>query len=91
VSSEPGKGVEMRVYIPFAQAEIRAGDEEKKDDSLPGGSETILIIDDEAPVLEFGMTLLKENGYTVLGAASGAAGLEMYRKRVRDIASLSST
>lgn len=46
---------------------------------------TALIIDDEPDVTEYHGTLLSDNGWRVLTANSGNAGLELARKDVPDV------
>jgi CheY-like chemotaxis protein len=48
------------------------------DAALPGGSETILVVDDEAIVLRFCNTVLSGAGYRVITAPDAHAALEIY-------------
>jgi CheY-like chemotaxis protein len=43
-------------------------------------SQTILVVDDDAAVLEFSCSVLSQYGYHVLGAASGQEALQVYSK-----------
>lgn len=52
-------------------------------ESLQG--RTILVVDDEVLVVNVGQHILEDAGYQVLTAASGEAGLEVYRQRRDDI------
>ena len=45
------------------------------------GDETLLIVDDEEPVVRLAKTLLERHGYSVLTAVSGEEALEIYRGR----------
>ena len=47
----------------------------------PAGSETILVVDDEATVLSIASVFLARCGYDVLQANSGAEALEIFGKR----------
>jgi two-component system, cell cycle sensor histidine kinase and response regulator CckA len=44
---------------------------------LPGGTETVLVVDDEAPVVRLIRAFLEGRGYTILGAASAAEAIEV--------------
>ncbi len=76
--SEPGRGTTMRVYLPRVDAP--ADPIEHPRDAAPEtlrGSETILVVEDEAPVRAVTRQLLERNGYTVLEAPDGAAALAL--------------
>ena len=45
-----------------------------------GGSETILLLEDDISVLKMGRTILQDCGYRVLEAASGEAALEVWQQ-----------
>jgi PAS domain S-box-containing protein len=76
--SEPGRGTTMRVYLPRVDAP--ADPIERPRDAAPEalrGSETILVVEDEAPVRAVTRQLLERNGYTVLEAPDGPAALAL--------------
>ena len=76
--SEPGRGTTMRVYLPRVDAPADAI--EHPSDAAPDtlrGNETILVVEDEAPVRAVTRQLLERNGYTVLEAPDGAAALAL--------------
>ena len=76
--SEPGKGTAMRVYLPQVDAPADPVRRSTVDppESLRG-SETILLVEDEAPVRAVTRQLLERNGYTVLEAPDGPAALAL--------------
>lgn len=77
--SEPGQGTTFRVYLPAETAVEEA--EDRKFTSLPkGGSETILLVDDEELIRDLGSRILKKGGYEVMTAANGREALEIYKK-----------
>ncbi len=47
---------------------------------LRKGTETILVVDDEAMVKDLARDILKRHGYTVLTAGGGEEAVELYRK-----------
>jgi two-component system, cell cycle sensor histidine kinase and response regulator CckA len=77
VSSEPGRGTTVTVYFPLIQAEKPI--EERMPEAIPGGSERILFIDDEAMLVELGSTMLTSLGYQVTPRTSSIEALEAFR------------
>ena len=76
--SEPGKGTTMRVYLPRVDEpadRLERSDESGHEDLR--GTETILLVEDEAAVRAVTRELLVRNGYTVLEAADGPAALAL--------------
>ncbi len=76
VYSELGHGTTFKIYLPCVGDAIqkRAWATEV---ASGAGSETILLVEDEAIVRVFVRTILSENGYTVLEASSGADALAL--------------
>jgi PAS domain S-box-containing protein len=79
VRSAPGEGTVMSVYLPAydgpAQPADVAGETEPR---VRGGSETILLVEDEAAVRNSLRRLLQRYGYTVLEARHGADALRLF-------------
>ena len=74
VASKPGSGTTFRVFLPRVKetpppARGRSG---VRQIPLARGSETILLVEDEALVRKLASDVLAGRGYTVLSAASGA-------------------
>jgi len=72
VSSQPGAGTSVRIYLP---AEKRLADETAGAGDTLNGSETVLVVDDEAILLTMTETILTEFGYKVLTASGGEKAL----------------
>jgi CheY-like chemotaxis protein len=86
VNSEPGKGATFDVFFPASEQSIAPEKTEgSADTSIKGGSETILIVEDEAILREMACDILKNCGYRLLEAATGKEALELWRKRASDI------
>jgi len=68
VYSEPGHGTTFNIYLPRLEGETEFSKQvkPKKPTSLHGGSETILLVEDSAPLRQLTRVLLETCGYTVL-------------------------
>ena len=77
VSSEEGRGTVFRVYLPAS--EMKVFDDVQKEERFMGGSENILLVDDEELVLEVGSKTLTALGYNVHCAQSGEEAVELYQ------------
>ena len=77
VYSEVGKGTTVHVYLPLAKGNGETP-EERRERSAPGGTERILLVDDEAPILTMQRRSLERLGYAVTTSRSGAEALEMF-------------
>lgn len=79
--SELGQGTTFTVYFPieirYPKAVVSHAGVESED--LTGGSETILLVDDEESLRLLGTRTLMSKGYTVTTAGSGEEALEVYR------------
>ncbi len=78
VYSEKDSGSTFHVYLPASEKNIETINEIVAE--VPGGSETILLIDDEEMILDVARQMLLSLGYNVLTADSGGPALEIYSK-----------
>jgi CheY-like chemotaxis protein len=82
--SEPGKGTVIEIYFPAIEQEV--GWTVDATNEMPAfGTETILLIDDEEFVRTWGKELLSHAGYTVVDAADGRGGLQVYKEKKEEI------
>jgi PAS domain S-box-containing protein len=89
VFSEPGAGTTFHVYLPAM--ELPSGTQRptmEETDRPRGHGETILLVDDEAPILFVTSQTLQNYGYRVLTAANGAEALTLYGQHQKEIALL---
>jgi PAS domain S-box-containing protein len=85
VYSEPGRGTSFKIYLPCVAGKAEAWYGSEKADGMPRGSETVLIVEDEASVRSFAARVLEGQGYAVLEAADGAEALRAARDGGRKI------
>lgn len=79
VDSEPGKGTEVRMYLPVASG--GTGTEEAEEPEVGSGAgETILVVDDEEPLCNLLRDVLTRRGYRVLVATDGDEALRVYQE-----------
>ena len=79
VDSAPQQGTVFRIYLPKSvDAEETEASENQK--SLPGGSETILLVEDEPSLLLLTSLMLKKLGYTVLAARTPGEALQIFEQ-----------
>jgi two-component system, cell cycle sensor histidine kinase and response regulator CckA len=82
--SEPGEGTTFKIYFPALVSE----EEPEDNTAIPvprGGSETILIVDDEDMIRDLGSRILQKSGYKVITASNGRQALEVYQERGSEI------
>ncbi|HTF56110.1 MAG TPA: ATP-binding protein [Planctomycetota bacterium] len=72
VYSEPARGSTFKIYFPRALDEEAAGAPQPVTEASRGGSETILVVEDEANLRELIRGALQSRGYAVIEAADGA-------------------
>jgi signal transduction histidine kinase/CheY-like chemotaxis protein/HAMP domain-containing protein len=86
VNSEPGKGSTFDVFLP-ASDKVPAFAEAEAASAAPvaGGSETILIVEDEPVLRSMARDILEECGYRILEASSGREALDVWNQRANEI------
>jgi CheY-like chemotaxis protein len=83
VDSTPEVGTTITVYFPATnQSEQPVS---RPAPSWKGGSETILVVDDEIDIVSMLTHVLSNAGYTVLATHSGREGIELYENNIDDI------
>ncbi|MDX1928412.1 MAG: PAS domain-containing protein [Pirellulaceae bacterium] len=76
VESEPGAGATFRILFPIEKAQVPVI-EKAAPTPIAGGTETILLAEDEDLVRNIVITTLESQGYKVLAANSGEEALEL--------------
>ena len=75
--SEVGIGTTFHIYLPRAEGEVQQNAQNgEQAETLPRGTETILVVDDEPALVELARESLEALGYRVLTASDGRQALE---------------
>jgi CheY-like chemotaxis protein len=77
VYSEPGHGTTFNFYLPVHQSDSEADQAKNIPEINVGGTETVLIVEDDASVLKMGASMLEKLGYTVLTANTPGDALRL--------------
>ena len=75
VDSELGEGTTFTIYLPRVEEPADPKPAPKDYGELPGGSETVLLVEDEPMVRSLAAEVLRQHGYTVLEASNGFEAL----------------
>ena len=84
VYSEPGLGTTFKLYMPLSETYVPPATVKQNAES-PSGTETILVVEDDASVLQLVVSLLTRKGYNVKTAGTGALALEVLSAAQEDI------
>jgi two-component system cell cycle sensor histidine kinase/response regulator CckA len=80
VESELGKGTTFKVYLPQVDLPLDASTPSIWEGPLPRGSETVLVVEDDAAVRHLTLGILRAQGYEVFSASNGQNGLNLARQ-----------
>ncbi|MDY6863927.1 MAG: ATP-binding protein [Thermodesulfobacteriota bacterium] len=84
VLSKPDKGTTFKIYLPLIESKI----ENKKSKSLPfpeGGTETVLVAEDDEDIRTLSKIILEQNGYNVIEAIDGEDAVSKFIKNKEKI------
>jgi PAS domain S-box-containing protein len=81
ISSEPGRGTTVRLYLPRADGPTLAEPVRRPTGPAPGGSERILLVEDDDLVRSYVERQLRSMGYSVVSARNGPEALEQLREQ----------
>jgi PAS domain S-box-containing protein len=84
VNSESGKGATFNIYLPIIESTLESA--EIKKEAIPkGGTETILLAEDELEVRRLVKTVLEEFGYKVIEAVDGEDAINRFMENKDEI------
>ena len=84
VYTEPGKGTTFKCYLPLATAQV--GEQvTQRPGPLKGGSETILLAEDDDSLRRLARTVLEEFGYKIIEAIDGEDAIEKFKQHSNSI------
>lgn len=79
VESTPGEGTTFIIHLPIAEKQGAGTMASSR--TLPGGTERILVVDDEPPIVALVSRMLGELGYQVEAFSSSRQALDEFQKR----------
>jgi CheY-like chemotaxis protein len=82
IESAPGTGTTIRIYLPRSMQE-EVSTPLPKAETVTGGSETILVVEDDLDVQTTVLGVLKTLGYTVLAAENADRALQIIKSGVK--------
>lgn len=85
VDSAPGKGTTFTMFFPTAQTQGKEAKANNAVTAVPGGPESILVVEDQTSLRELVTEYLESKGYAVLSAGSGRAGLELVKIQAKPV------
>ena len=85
VESEPGRGTTFYLYFPMLESMELEQVIARVQKEIPGGTETILVVEDEEALRELLRTSLQSAGYTVLTAVDGQEAIDLFDQHGSDI------
>lgn len=85
VASEVGKGTTFRVFLPASPATAAKSLGTSTEPAMRGGTEGILVVEDDPPLRQLAKSCLDRNGYRVLEATNGVEAQAVWREHHHQI------
>jgi len=74
-----GKGTEFNIYLHVVESYLKKGDALQVKKVIQGGTERVLLVDDQAPLIKLQEGMLERLGYQVTSRTSSIEALEAFR------------
>ncbi len=78
VHSEPGAGTTFEIYLPLSAGTLETTRHQEEPAALKGGTETVLLAEDDSTLRKLMTTILHNQGYSVIEAADGEDAVQKY-------------
>ena len=85
VQSKAGCGANFKIFLPGVAKTTAAAIASKPNANIAGGTEAILLVEDEEKIRQLAEKTLRDYGYRVYLAASGAEALSVWSAHANDI------
>jgi CheY-like chemotaxis protein len=85
VYSEPDKGTTFKIYLPRFEGDAAETIYESPAETPMGRGETVLLVEDEAAILNLGRVMLERLGYTVVTAGTPGEALRLAEAHAAEI------
>ena len=85
LSSRPGEGTTIKMYLPRSQEQKHEHTQLIESSGVPNGAETVLLVDDNLDVRSTVANLVRSLGYRVIEAPSGPAALDTLKAEHVDL------
>jgi PAS domain S-box-containing protein len=85
VASELRRGTTFKIYLPRFDAETAQVPSQEAAGNLPTGTETILLVEDDEPILDLSKMILEHLGYTVIAAPAPVQALRIAEEHKEDL------
>ena len=85
VDSVPNEGTTVRTLFPVTGKPVESFDDSGEVETLQGGGETVLLVDDEPGVLDVGARMLERAGYAVKTARDGVEAVKVFQQHKDEI------
>ncbi len=85
VTSKLQHGTTFNIFLPATNEKSGAVVMPQSDARVIGGTETILVVEDEAPLLKLIRHILESHGYKVLECSNGRTALELWEQHRKKI------
>jgi CheY-like chemotaxis protein len=86
VYSEVGRGTRFTINLPAMDEEVEATTEQPVPEYPRGNGELVLVVDDEANIVQITTATLELFGYRTIAAGDGEKGLEEYKRNADEVA-----
>jgi CheY-like chemotaxis protein len=77
IDSEVGRGTTVKIFLPQAPSGAQQAEPQESARVIPGGRETVLVVEDDAQVRRLTASRLEDLGYRVVQCADGARALQV--------------